>query len=404
MNISIRGAKIKQIDPDAFEHLIHLESLDLSRNRNINITSLKISLISIKNLNLKRLAFQDIGWKNSSMKLFSGVHRSISEISIGNNPLVQLSESTFDGVQKLVDLDARNTLLNTCYEGLKEFESLLKLDFSTNNISVCNTSVFPQTIDTLNLGQNHLLSVPDFCSPNGTSNSPNLQSLNLKANKIKAIKRRSFDCLPSITSLVLDDNPLEYIASKAFYYLTGLQSLYLNNVEQHLPMVFEDSYYIPSLIKFNYVGNTCCLNITNCTKLEYVDLSSSDLSYEVFNAKEHFGHLPKLKSLYLISVQWEWIPNRFFKLFPMLEYVNLGSNRISTLNKSLFLEQSRIKTMILRDNQISHIGHETFPPMFWQIIEFFDLSFNPFNCDCSLLWFRDKFKASTKNIYKVLFS
>ena len=93
-------------------------------------------------------------------------------------------------------------------------------------------------------------------------------------------------------------------------------------------------------------------------------------------------------------MNWNWIPNGFFKLFPILEYVNLGNNRIVTLNSSLFLKQSRIKTIILSGNQISHIGYDTFPPMFWQRMELMDLSSNPFSCDCNLLWLRDKFKTS----------
>ena len=394
MSISLSDTKLQHIDPDAFEALNHLQSLDLSRNKYINIMSLKRSLFSLRNHNLKSLSFNGIGWKDSSMKIFSGIHRNITKISISANPLLQFSNEAFSGLEDLFSLVAHNNRLGACDEGLTKLHSLLELDFFANNISVCNTNNLPKTLQILKLRWNKLSSVPDFCSFNMTSTVPNLQSLDLSGNRIRFITNHSFDCLHAIESIDMTNNSLELIQSKSFYYLNSLQDLSLSKLERIFVTIETDSFNIPSLKCIYFEQITFIPNVTKCTHLETVYFFNSDLSNEASEAKMYFGLLPELKTLYLVEVKWISIPNGFFKLFPNLEYINLNDNGIKTIRRDLFLEQSKIKSMMLSENRISHIGDDTFPPSFWQNIEKFDLSGNPFACDCSLLWFRDKFKAS----------
>ena len=391
--ISLSDANIQHIDTDAFETLNYLQSLDLSNNKNMNITSLKLSLFSLKNNNLTSLRFESIGWKNSSLEIFSGVHRNITELSIWGNPLEHLSAGTFNGLEKLMELEAISTRLTACDEGLKELRSLLILDISLNDISVCNTNVLPQKLTTLQFERNNLFNVPDFCSPNGTSNAPSLKRLDLRGNNIIFISNRSFDCLPSLIGLVIAENPVRKMALNTFHSLTALHYLDMSTLKVMLTSL-NISFDIPSLTLFDFHGNTVLPNITKCKNLEVLILSGIKQAFEGPNPKTYFRRLPKLQRLSMDSMNWQSIPDGFFKLFPNLIFVNLAYNDITTITNSLFSEQPRIKRMLLSGNRISHIGYDTFPTKFWQNIEFVDLSSNPFACDCSLLWFRDKFKAS----------
>ena len=350
-SISMTNAGLQYIASDAFEALTHLQSLNLSFN-DINITSLKLSLFSLKSHNMQRLDFKDIGWNN------------------------------------------------TCGEGLTYLQSLLVIDFFDNSIEVCNTNVLPRTLKELNLSVNKLKAVPNFCSPNNTSNAPSLRKLKLDFNIIKHIRTQSFNCLPSIEIINIDGNPLLTIASRPFYNLNGLHTLSASDL--NVPSFYDfdyssDSFYVPSLKKFTFHSNIIIPNLTNCTHLEYVDVSCFQ-TLEIFEIKmeDIFGRLPNLTHLDMSQSHWKSIPKGFFELFPNLEYVDLRDNDIIELTCGQFFVQSRIKKMFLGSNSIYHIGYDTFPPKFWQNIELLDLSFNPFHCDCNLLWFRDKFKASPK--------
>ena len=399
MSISMVNAGLHHISSDAFEALNHLQSLNLSFNGNINITSLKQSLLSLRSDNMQSLVFKHIGWKNASIKLFSNLHKKISDISIHDNPLFQLNEGIFDGLEQLLSMDATHINLSACGQGLKELQSLLAIDLSNNHIAVCNTNVLPQTLQELDLAYNALSTIPEFCSPKYTSNAPSLKTLMLYNNNIHHITNQSFDCLPSIESISIQNNRLLTIASKAFYYLNGLQTLFASNVVSSYSFELNcssDAFYVPSLKTLVFSFNAIVPNITNCTRLEYVDLSNIQPPLYAFNIKKLLGRLPNLKRLDMSQNYLKSIPTGFFELFPNLEYVNLYGNDITELTSSQFCVQSRIKMMFLGSNSIYHIGYDTFPQKFWQNIELLDLSDNPFNCDCNLLWFRDKFKASTK--------
>ena len=250
------------------------------------------------------------------------------------------------------------------------------------------TDVLPQTLQELDISSNGLSAVPDFCSPNNTSNAPSLQILKLNENKIQYITCESFRCLPSIEIIFIGRNALFSMGPTPFYYLNRLHTLSGSYLAYFSPLV------VPSLKNFIFNYNQYIPEIINCTRLEYLDLSYRQFPFDKVNIKELLGRLPNLKTLNMSYSNWKSIPNGFFKLFPNLEYVDFHGNAISELTSGQFSVQSRIKRMLLSDNRIYHIGYDTFQPKFWQNIKLLDLSSNPFNCDCNLLWFRDKFKAS----------
>ena len=502
MNISLCNSKIQHINPNAFEMLDNLTSLDLSSNIHMNVSSLKYSLFSLKSPTLHQLRFNQMKWMDLSLKIFIGVRRKINFVSLSENKIQQLSDGIFDGLEKLevlfidgnnistcaktlkqleslmkVDL-SRNSInscnsyflpetletlnlrsnyltevpnfcsmngtsnvprlktlnllhnliysiskrtfdclpfltelnlgennISTCAKSLKQLESLMKVDLSRNRINSCNSYFLPETLETLNLRSNYLTEVPNFCSMNGTSNVPRLKTLNLLHNLIYSISKRTFDCLPSLRELNLGENDIERIPSNTFSSLTRLQDLFLTNMKLKLRSVERNAFSIPSLIQFNFEqnhfkfsfrGETKEVGLNKCTNLEVLDLSYNHLPKWIQGAKKVFGRLLKLKFLYLRNVFWNLIPDGFFKLFPIVEIVTLSNNGITKLNHTLFSDPSQIKQLLVEANQIAQIANDTFTHQFWQRIKKFDLSSNPFLCECSLLWFRDKLRTSAK--------
>ena len=475
IKISMRGSQIQHIGPNTFEDLIYLKTLDFSSNEDINITSLKISLYSLKNRNLSSLNFDRMGWKDLSMKVFSGVSRSIDTLSLSSNSFHQLSDGMFEGLKKLLTLHAFDNRLRSCSKSLKELKSLVTLGLSHNNIATCSSKVLPKTLkdlllisngmqripnfclsngfshtpsletlvlagniirnisndtlycltslkildlaknniqhvssiglpprlEELYLSSNSMTEFPDFCSSNGTSNVPNLQKLELQDNNIVGITQRSFHCLPSLLTLNLGQNPLQQETSTFLSAITSLESLLLSEIK-HPERIFGRAVFdIGSLKRFIFTRNRFVIPILkNCPNLEEVDLSNNDFSWmTTLDEEDFFGGLSKLKyidHISLFGVYLNTIPNGFFKWFPNITGANLANNDIRNVQSGLFSESLKIKALSLASNRITHIGPDTFPQDFWKSIQHLDLSGNPFSCDCNLLWFRDKFKASPK--------
>ena len=467
-SIVMLNSQIQYIDPDTFDNLNYLDTLAFSNNENINITSLKLSLFSLQNRNLNSLSFDEMGWKDMSMKIFSGIRRKIYKVSLNFNSLVQLPDGMFDGLKQLSKLYAMKNKLSSCAKSLQELESLITLDLSYNKIEKCITNALPKTLQELNLESNTMKTVPNFCPPHGISHTPDLQTLDLEYNiisyisnntvycltslslldlqnnnvqyvstiglpqslkelllssnhlidvpdfcssngtlpslhnldfednSIYGITQRSLHCLPSLRTLNLGRNPFEKIPSEIISDIIGLQNLLLSEMKQPEIITEVVVFDIPSLKRFIFSGNRFLIPIlNNCSKLETIDLSYNDFSgMTTFVAQELFRGLLKLQYIFLNSCNLHMIPNGFLKWFPNITHVSFANNYITNVQSDLFSEHLKMKVMSLASNRITHIGQKTFPSVFWQNVQHLDLSGNPFSCDCNLLWFRDKFKAS----------
>ena len=406
-SISVQRSNVHNVDRNTFETLGHLTSLDLSSNKNINISSLKQSFTSLKKKNLYMLSFQNMGWKDLTMNIFSGVRRHVVKLYLSGNLLEKLSEGMFEGLDTLTQLYANGNKLNTCDASLNELEKLHKLDLSSNYISTCNSLFLPKTLQMLKLQSNHLMYIPEFCSANRSSNLPRLWSLNLQNNFIFSITNISFDCLPLLKVLNIGQNTIKTIPSKAFLILPKLETLNLKDIQ--VQKVDRDAFIVPTLKQLifarNFFGFTDKgvaqkASFSKLTNLELLDLSYNHLPMSIEGSKYLLAGLRKLKILVLKKVYWNSIPDTFFALFPNLEQITLSDNEITKLNQSLFSNDSIIREMLVDSNHIAHIGQDTFTSQFWHRIERIDLSANPFSCDCELLWFRDKLRNSSTKFRK----
>ena len=248
----MQASAITYIDPNAFEHLENLQDLDLSSNPNINISSLKLSLASLQNEKLNSLRFNYMGWKSLVVDVFSGIHRNITLMSIDGNSFNHFSDGLFTGLDKLTNFRALNNKFNKCENTLLKLKSLISLDLSRNNITVCDTAFLPQALGQLRLGYNHLNHIPNFCSINAVSNVPNLRELSLNNNFILQIANESFNYLPALKILTLEKNGIREFPIGVFSCLGSLQSLSLRHMKGGVVHVGLNAFAIPSLKRFSF--------------------------------------------------------------------------------------------------------------------------------------------------------
>ena len=404
--ISFKGSYVHHTDSDAFADLPELDSLDLSANVKLNTTSLKLALSSFTRKEFNLFVFDMMRWNSAdlSMKLFTHLNgRYINRLTLVNNVIEHIPTGSFDGLEDLRRLDLSTNKLKTCENSFKELSSLTEITLSSNPITSCIITNFPSTIKKINFLKDYLLEVPNFCSANKTSLLPNLTHLILDNNLIMHIAKHSFDCLPSLRHLSLRQNNIQHIPSHTFSRLSRLLVLDLSEMKNGIHNTEENAFDIPSLSKLNFLGNGFKFYIPQLAQkatfrrlsnLQVLQLSGNFLPKWPDVAKDLFGGLKNLQTLRARNVRWNIVPNELFKLMPSLTKVALSQNGITNLNYSLFSEKSLIREMALDNNRIAHVGENTFTHEFWKSIKKFDLSGNPFVCDCNLLWFRDKLRKS----------
>ena len=352
------------------------------------------------------MAFESMRWNSAdlSIKIFAHLNgRYINRLTLAKNAIEHIPTGSFDGLEDLRLLDLSHNKFTVCEESLSELPSLTEITLSNNPISLCEIKNIPKTIRRMIFQKAYLFNVPNFCSVNKTSFLSNLNDLILDNNKIMNIKTHSLDCLPSLRHLSLRQNDIQHIPSHAFSHLPNLLVLELNEMVNGIYSTDKNAFDIPSLLKLNFKGNgfKFCIpkvaqnaTLRNLSHLQVLQISDNYLPRWPDVAKNLFGDLVHLRTLYARNVRWNILPNGIFKMMPNLREVALSQNGITNLNGSLFAEKSLIREMELANNRIAHVGENTFTPEFWKSIKKFDLSGNPFVCDCNLLWFRDKLHKS----------
>ena len=402
--ISFRDSGVQYTTPRAFYHLKHLKSLDLSSNKNINVTSLKRSLSSIGNTDPVSFLFEQMEWASLEIKLFSCIRQNVKSLNLNANHLEHLTEGAIVGLDKLNALYMPYNRFELCDKTLFHLTYLKTLVLSNNLIKTCNWTYLPSSLEKLVLSENYISNMPAFCSKNSTFY--NLRFVNLYNNNINHVTKISFSCLSALESLNMARNNISVFPPETFSSLSRLETLNLRDMRTRVKRVGRNAFAIPSLKEFNFYGNhfplfcvTCDL-LQKCSNLERLDLSYNVMPKKTYKANFLLGRQTKLRDLYLLGVDWKLIPENFFKLVPNVSKVHLSNNGLIRLNSNTFSEQSKINELFLYQNSITHIEEGAFTTAFWQNIKTLDLSNNSFSCDCDLLWFKQKLeKYSSKFKY-----
>ncbi|GCC22141.1 hypothetical protein chiPu_0000526 [Chiloscyllium punctatum] len=179
--------------------------------------------------------------------------------------------------------------------------------------------------------------------------STNVTKLLLMQNNITTLLDDQFIRYRQLELLILQNNSIHSISTKAFSGLFRLKRLYLgrNKISVLKPGVFHDLHQLEWLILDNNL-------IGSITPKTFVGLKS------VF-------------FLYMINNSLENIPN-ICSVLPKLKWLDVEGNNIESIEKKNFQACNKFDVLVLRNNKIRYIKDDTFSTMPFMIE--LDLSMN----------------------------
>ncbi|XP_063050314.1 toll-like receptor 13 [Engraulis encrasicolus] len=340
----------------------------------------------------------------------------------------------------LTALKVRNTKITELNNITHVLPSVSMLDFSNNNIERITCSDFSNltllenlylyhnkiymirnctfqnlpNLRVLLLGSNKLLDVGHIFN----GDLPNLSVLDLHSNKISQLDARAFSGLPALKILQLYDNQINSISKNTFDGLHNLRELHLNanHLQQNTftnPGIFKG---MPHLELLNLNENVITFDSQNLKAPPFTELKSLQFMF-ISNQRLGMNNLPcnllrGLSSLILFHgshLDIHYVHPETFTYTPELRYLHLSNNVFMTeisprvfhpvatlselhithsllpsLNFLIDANLSQLRNLQVQDNQIQGINQTIIQSL--PNLEYIDLRYNPFICDCSNEW------------------
>ncbi|XP_062607619.1 toll-like receptor 13, partial [Saccostrea cucullata] len=271
----------------------------------------------------------------------------------------------------------RGTIEIPDFESFSMLKKLEILDLRQNGISQIKKYNL-SNLQNLNLAENKIQYLPILpCS--------NLKVLNLSMNKLSEIdKLRENLSLPELESLDLSHNPITRLQPLSFERFKKLRSLKVD----HISRAITDSYtFASNSLEILSIGNIAYFNksiFSNCRQLQSLTILNTDFSGENFT-----DFLLPLRRLITVKISYgniKYIPS--LRNFSKLIHLDLSQNNIKNIHPSVFDNLKSICSIVLHHNFISIINEISFPSFVWKNKTIsLDLSSNPFDCSCQIIWF-----------------
>ncbi|XP_072303902.1 TLR4 interactor with leucine rich repeats [Eucyclogobius newberryi] len=178
--------------------------------------------------NLKRLNLQYNQIRSIHPKAFENLSK-LEELYLGHNNLSSIPSGTLQSLEKLTILYGNdNEIKRIPSELFANLDTLVKLRLDGNALQIVKDTDFKSLT---NLHYLHLeLNQLQHIHPHAFSWLSNLRFLNLSHNKQKALRNSHvFSQLKALTTLLLSDNEIQYVAKGIFQNLHKLSTLALSN-------------------------------------------------------------------------------------------------------------------------------------------------------------------------------
>ncbi|XP_035660719.1 insulin-like growth factor-binding protein complex acid labile subunit [Branchiostoma floridae] len=321
---------------------------------------------------------------NNALSTLTGALQGLDNaeiISIKSNQIVALAENTFQGLHKLSGLDLSNNQIGAITGQV--FANLSSLNFLDlhNNKLVRMDSPLPGGIGQVLLSSNMLSEVPPL--------SGALDTLDLSHNPLQSLVQGQFSHIPSITTLGLSG--IKYFIEKGTIdagVFAGLGRLgTLNLADNNLTRVPSEALgKINQLDTLNLSGNEITTlhpsDFVNQTTIRTLNLNGNNLT----SVPE--AVLDKLTRLYEVDLSGNpivYVGPRAFgggELFS----VHLDHTKLRVIDGAAFNESVEVKWLQLNNNYLQFLPGGVFKPLtfYGDLLEFEDMTNNPWKCDCQM--------------------
>ncbi|XP_054853100.1 toll-like receptor 5 [Eublepharis macularius] len=281
--------------------------------------------------------------------VFQYLH-TLELLDLNNNKINQIQDAAFFGLRSLKHLNLSHNLLGELLDyTFKGLDNVIDIDLKHNHIGTIDRAPFKYLLklQTLDLRDNALKAI-DLLPPNLLFV---LLSSNRLGSKIKAI---------NATFLDLGENRLEDLG----YLYVILQFLFL----QYAILRYNRLSYC---YKYN--------NIPENNQLIYLDLGNNMLRlvWESKSCLDVFKALSKLEVLHLNHNYLSFLPEGIFSGLVSLKRLNLASNMLTYISHGAF--PKTLRKLELSSNQLLYPDPELFATL-----DYLDLTFNRYYCDCPL--------------------
>jgi Leucine-rich repeat (LRR) protein len=371
INLDLSTNKIRSIEPDAFNGLPALKSMNVSNNL-LNSMQHKL-FVNLKNLETLILSKNEIA--SICNDSFNGLGHSLVSLSLASNKLQFIKNDHLANLIKLQFLDLKsNSLAAIESNAFINMRDLNALFLSENCLFKITPILFQsqQKLDQLFLDFNLLMNIEQ-----SFVNLKNLTTLNLAYNSIHQLTNHTFKGPNSLTNLNLSNNLLKSL-NQSLLSLKSLQSIDLsnNNIRgEQLNQIFSK----PNVNYEYYFKNTSIelvKLIKGNGKIEKLDLSFNNLSMEIRSIS--FNQM----TTSLIHMDLRRTGLNGFSVDPLnvlksLTYIDLSDNFIKL--KARFLFNSPDLTYLLLSNvNLSNSDFETCLNhlKLFRLLKFIDLSHN----------------------------
>lgn len=341
-----------QLNPD-------VRHIDLSDNKISSVDYTLTFYINLLHLDLSHNKIHSLGTHNFDRQ------ENLTFLNISFNQITHLGKGTFKGLKVLklldlsnnsielvdvsalkdtVELEVLNLMNNkiTSFEDPLVFKNLRKLKvlyLDGNQILDVPSQVLKNlpysSIEVLTLSNNYIDIIDELSFPSPVMGS--LKTLSLASNAVSNVHRSSFNSLHSLTILDISDNNLTVVPTEQLAKLSQLVELDLSN----------NMFTELSAVAFQSLFHLKILCLSRMPRLERID-------------------------------------SRAFVDNIHLETVIMDDNReVKILPARIFHGNLHLRYISIRKNSLSVVDASHFP---LDSLESLDLSENPLECNCSLLW------------------
>uniref|UniRef100_A0A915B1N2 Chaoptin n=2 Tax=Parascaris univalens TaxID=6257 RepID=A0A915B1N2_PARUN len=352
--------RLTEIPTQVLDGMSKLKHLDLAKNRIRSVNRLAFGTFdgtgtSLIRLNLAGNLIEQITDPGSFLYM-----SSLAYLDLSYNRLNNISDNAFERLEGLESLFLQNNALTVFPKAaLSRLHKLRYLLLDGNPIESLPDSAFNDMgqLERLSISRTTLFSINDHTF--FATSIRNLKSLNLAFCRIRHIASRAFYKLSNLQQLLLNDNQLTTINSMAFASLYALRQL--NLAGNYINVTMERAIYdIPTLEylslarnQMQYISKASLVNVNN---LEHLDLSYNQLRAFDFSFLQQNTISIKQLDLshnHIVMVDLSAVKRSLCSL-------NLSHNQLQSIGKETMRDFDQMNTLDLSNNGLIEVQSNAF--------------------------------------------